>query len=115
MIPDDAECGLYLGETQLELGSFDDASAIFLDVVKKNPTYTQAYYFLGQSLGKQGDLADAHYNLAIYHARKRDYQTAVVQLRRALKYAKDAEKRAKIEKALKKLEDGLSKTKKKSE
>jgi hypothetical protein len=32
-----------------------------------------------------------------------------------LKYAKDAEKRAKIEKALKKLEDGLSKTKKKSE
>ena len=115
MIPDDAECGLYLGETQLELGSFDDASAIFLDVVKKNPTYTQAYYFLGQSLGKQGDLADAHYNLAIYHARKRDYKTAVVQLRRALKYAKDAEKRAKIEKALKKLEDGLSKTKKKSE
>ena len=115
MIPDDAECGLFLGELQLELGAFDDASAVFLDIVKKNPTYTQAYYFLGQSLGKQGDLADAHYYLAVFHARKRDYQTAIVQLRRALKHAKDPEKKAKIEKALKELEGSLSKAKKKSE
>ena len=113
-IPDDAECGLFLGELQLELGAFDEASAVFLDLVKKNPGYTQAYYFLGQSLGKQGDLADAHYYLAVFHARKREYQTAVAQLRRALKHAKDAEKRAKIEKALKQLEDSLSKAKKKS-
>ncbi|MGD9182412.1 MAG: M48 family metalloprotease [Desulfobacterales bacterium] len=113
-IPNDAECGLFLGELQLELGAFDDASAVFLDIVKKNPTYTQVYYFLGQSLGKQGELADAHYYLAVFHSRKRDYQTAVIQLRRALKYAKDAEKRAKIEKALKQLEDSLSKAKKKS-
>ena len=115
MKPDDAECGLFLGQTQLELGAFDDATAVFLEVVKKNPNYTQAYYFLGQSLGKQGDLADAHYYLAVYHARKRDYQTAVVQLRSALKHAKDPEKKAKIEKALKQIEDGLAKAKKKSE
>jgi predicted Zn-dependent protease len=115
MIPEDAECGLFLGEAQLELGAYDDASAVFLDIVKKNPNYTQVYYFLGQSLGKQGDLADAHYYLAVFHARKRDYQTAVVQLRRALKHAKDPEKKAKIEKSLKKLEDSLSKAKKKSE
>jgi predicted Zn-dependent protease len=113
-IPNDAECGLYLGELQLELGAYDDASAIFLDIVKKNPTYTQVYYFLGQSLGKQGDLADAHYYLAVFHSRKRDNQTAVIQLRRALKYAKDPAKKAKIEKALKKLEDSLSKAKRKS-
>jgi predicted Zn-dependent protease len=115
MKPDDAECGFFLGQTQLELGAFDDATAIFLEVVKKNPDYTQVYYFLGQSLGKQGDLADAFYYLAVYHARKRDYHAAEVQLRRALKHAKDAEKRAKIEKALKELEDSLSKAKKKSE
>lgn len=114
MIPDDAECGFFLGQTQLELGAFDDASAVLLDLVKKNPAYTQAYYFLGQSLGKQGDLADAHYYLAVFHSRKREYQTAVAQLRRALKHAKDAEKRAKIEKALKQLEDSLSQAKKKS-
>lgn len=111
MKPDDAECGLYLGQTQLELGAFDDATAVFLEVVKKNPNYTQAYYFLGQSLGKQGDLADAHYYLAVYHARKRDYHTAVIQLRSALKYAKDPEKKAKIEKKLKELEDGMAKKK----
>jgi predicted Zn-dependent protease len=110
-IPNDAECSLYLGQTQFELGAFDDASALFLDVVKKNPSYTQAYYFLGQSLGKQGDLADAHYYLAVFHSRKRDYKTAVLQLKRALRYAKDAEKKAKIEEALKKLEDGLAKKK----
>jgi predicted Zn-dependent protease len=115
MIPEDAECGLFLGEAQLELGAYDKASALFLDIVKKNPTYTQVYYFLGQSLGKQGELADAHYYLAVFHARKRDYQTAVIQLRSALKHAKDPEKKAKIEKSLKKLESGLSKTKKKTE
>ncbi len=115
MKPDDAECGLFLGQTQLELGAFDDATAVFLEVVKKNPRYTQVYYFLGQSLSKQGDLADAHYYLAVYHARKRDYQTALVQLRSALKHAKDPEKKAKIEKALKQLEDGMAKAKKKSE
>ena len=115
MIPDDAECGLFLGEAQLELGAYDDASTVFLDVVKKNPTYTQVYYFLGQSLGKQGELADAHYYLAVFHARKKDYQTAAIQLRRALKYVKDPEKKAKIEKSLKTLEDSLAKKKKKAE
>ena len=110
-IPDDAECGLYFAQTQFELGAFDKASALLLDVVKKNPNYTQAYYFLGQSLGKQGDLADAHYYLAVFHSRKREFKTAVLQLRRALRYVKDAEKKAKIEEALKKLEDGLAKKK----
>ncbi len=108
MIPGDADSSLYLGQTQFELGAFDDASALFLDVVKKNPNYTQAYYLLGQSLGKQGDLADAHYYLAVFHSRKRDFKMAVLQLRRALRYAKDAEKKAKIEEALKKLEDALA-------
>ena len=113
MMPDNGECGLFLGQTQLELGAFDNASAVLSEVVTKNPTYTQAYYFLGQSLGKQGDLANAHYYLAVYHARKRDFQTALVQLRRALKHAKDPETKAKIEKALKQLEDGMSDAKKK--
>ncbi len=110
-IPDDAECSLFLAQTHFELGAFDASSALLLDVVKKNPNYTQAYYHLGQSLGKQGDLADAHYYLAVFHSRKRDFKTAVQQLRRALRYAKDPEKKAKIEAALKKLEDSLTKKK----
>jgi lipoprotein NlpI len=64
---------------------------------------------LGQSLGKQGNLGDAHYYLGIYHTRKGDYKTAVVQYRNALKYVKDPDRRAIIEKRLKKFEKALSK------
>lgn len=114
-IPDDAECRLFLGQTQIELEMYDEASQLLLNLVEENPEYTQAYYFLGQSLGKQGNLADAHYYLAIYHSRKRDYQTAVVQLQNALKYTQDAEKRAKIENKLKELKGILAQKNEKSE
>jgi len=115
MIPEDAQCRLFLGQTQMELGSYDEASLVLLRLVENNPDYTEAYYFLGQSLGKQGNLADAHYYLAIYHSRKRDYQTAAVQLQNALKYTEDAEKRAKIEDKLKELKGILAQKDEKSE
>ena len=108
MIPDDADCRLFLAQTQMELELYDEASSILLRLVQDNPDYTEAYYFLGQSLGKQGNLGDAHYYLAVYHLRKRDYQTAVIQLQNALKYTQDAEKRAKIEDKLKELKDRSS-------
>jgi predicted Zn-dependent protease len=114
MIPDDPDCRLFLGQTYLELGLNKEASTVFLDLIEKNPAYTQVYYFLGQSLGKEGNLADAHYYLGVYHSRKRDYPTAVVQFRRALKYTHNAEKRAKIEKTLKEIEAALLKERKKS-
>ena len=115
MIPDDAECRLFLGQTQMELELYDEASSVLLSLIEKNPDYTQAYYFLGQSLGKQGNLADAHYYLAVYHSRKKDYQTAVVQLQNALKYTKDAERRAQIENKLKELKGILSPKNEKSD
>jgi len=109
LIPDDADCGLYLGQTYMEMGLLDEASPVLREVVKKHPRYTKAYFILGQSLGKQGNLGDAHYYLAIYHSRRGDYKTAVVQYRRALKYVKDIERRTKIEKRLKRLEKALAK------
>jgi predicted Zn-dependent protease len=115
MIPDDAECGLFLAQTQIELELYNEASLVLMGLVEKYPDYTQAYYFLGQSLGKQGNLGDAHYYLALYHIRKGDYQTAVVQLQNALKYTTDAEKRARIENKLKELKGNLSAKNEKSE
>jgi predicted Zn-dependent protease len=115
MIPDDAECLLYLAQTQMELEIYDEASLILLRLVEKNPDYTEAYYFLGQSLGKQGNLADAYYYLAVYHSRKDDNQTAIVQLQNALKHTQDAAKRAKIENKLKELKGTLSPKNEKSE
>jgi predicted Zn-dependent protease len=115
MIPDDAECRLFLGQTQMELELYDESSLILLSVVEKNPDYTQAYYFLGQSLGKQGNLGDAHYYLAVYHSRKNEYQTALVQFQNALKYTKDEERRAQIENKIKELKSILSQKDEKSE
>jgi predicted Zn-dependent protease len=112
MIPDDADCNLYLGQTYMEMAQYDEASSILRGVVEKHPGYTRAYYILGQSLGKQGNLADAHYYLGIYHTRKRDLKTAIVQYRRALKYTKDSERQATIEKRLKKLEKMLAEQRK---
>jgi predicted Zn-dependent protease len=109
LIPDDADCGLYLGQTYMEMGLLDEASPVLREVIEKHPGYTKAYFILGQSLGKQGNLGDAHYYLGVYHTRKRDYKIAVAQYRRALKYVKDIERRTKIEKRLKRLEDALAK------
>ena len=109
MIPDDADCALYLGQAYLEMGRADEASPVLQEVVDKHPRYTKAYYSLSQSLGKQGNLADAHYYLGIYHTQKRDYKTAVAQFQRALTYVKDENRRNQIEEHLKKLQDALSK------
>jgi predicted Zn-dependent protease len=108
-MPDDADCGLFLGQTYIAMGRYEESSAILLDVVKKHPRYTRAYFTLGQSLGKEGNLADAHYYLAIYHIRKLDLKTAVAQYRRALKYTTDADRRAEIEERLEKYEKILAK------
>ena len=111
-IPDDADCSLFLGQTYMAMGRYEEASSVLRGVVEKHPDYTRAYYILGQSLGKQGNLADAHYYLGTYHARKRDLKTAIVQYRRALKYTQDAERRATIEKRIKKFEKILAKQRK---
>ena len=109
MIADDADCGLYLGQTYMDMGLFDEASPVLEEVVKKHPGYTKAYYILGQSLGKQGNLGDAHYYLGVYYTHKRDYKNAAVQYRLALKYVKDPDRRAKIEERLKKFEEAFTK------
>ena len=109
MIPDDADCGLFLGQTYMDMGLFEESSPVLQQVVNKHPHYTRAYLILGQSLGKQGNLGDAHYYLGIYHTRRGDYKTAVVQYRQALKYVKDPARRAKIEERLKKFEEAFTK------
>ena len=115
MIPDDALGCLYLGQTQMELELYDQSSLILSKLVDQNPHYTEAYYFLSQSLSKQGNLADAYYYLAVYHSRKREYQAAAIQYQNALKYTKDTEQRAKIEDKLKELKGDLSSKNEKSE
>ena len=103
MIPDDPECLFYLGRTQMELGNLAEASDNFLKLTRQAPRFAQAYYFLGQSLGQQQMLGDAHYYLGVFYLRKRDFKNAKVQLKQALKYPQDDEKRKQINEWLDKM------------
>jgi predicted Zn-dependent protease len=113
MIPDDAECLFYLSRTQMELGNLAEASDDLLKLTRQYPDFTQAYYFLGQSLGQQEKLGDAHYYLSVFYLRKRDFKNAKVQLKQALKYPQDDEKRKKIDEWLSEM-SGKGKNKSKS-
>jgi predicted Zn-dependent protease len=97
MIPQDPECAFFLGRTQLELGNMKEATDLFLKLTREYPTFTHAYYYLGQSLGQQQELGEAHYYLGVYYLRKRDYKNGLVQLQQALKHLKDDSKRKQVE------------------
>jgi predicted Zn-dependent protease len=112
MMPEDPDTLFYLGRTQQELGRRAEAIALYTALIQKTPDYREAYYFLGQNLGQQGDLADAHYYLGIYHLRSRDFKTAVVQFKQALRHTADPEKRERTERLLKQVEEEIKAEKK---
>jgi predicted Zn-dependent protease len=97
MIPEDPECIFFLGRTQMEQGDLSASTDNFLKVIRHNPRFTSAYFYLGQSMGKQQNLGDAHYYLGVYYQRKSDYQNARIQFKQALKHSQDPERRKKIE------------------
>jgi predicted Zn-dependent protease len=111
MKPDDPECILFLGRTHLEMGQPKAASDYFLSLVEKYPRYKHGYYFLGQSLGKEGDLGNAHYYLGIFNLIEQDFKSASVHFKRALKHTEDSGRREEIEKILAKLNPPKSKKK----
>jgi predicted Zn-dependent protease len=112
MKPNDADCLLFLGRTQMELGQLKQASDHFYTLVKRFPNYKQGYYFLGHSLGKQGNMADAYYYLGLFYLRNRDLKAAVIHLERALKQTDDADRRKEIQDLLAKLDQAKEKQKK---
>jgi len=112
MIPEDPDTLFFLGRTQQELGRSAEAVALYTAVIQKTPDYRDAYYFLGQSLGKQGALADAHYYLGIYHVRGRDFKTAATQFRQSLRSSDAPEKRERAERLLKQVEEEIKAEKK---
>ncbi|MGD9300026.1 MAG: M48 family metalloprotease [Desulfobacterales bacterium] len=114
MIPEDPECQFYIGRTQMELGNLAAASDRLLKLTLQYPQFTQAYYFLGQSLGQQEQLGDAHYYLGVFYLRNRDFKNAMIQLKQALKHSKDDEKRKQIQDWLSKMGGKKNKGKDKS-
>jgi predicted Zn-dependent protease len=94
---------LYLGRTQMELGRFADARETFKNLVRTNENYTQAYYYLGESSGRLGDLFAAHYNLGCFYQQKGDLKNAGFHLNRALKLATNEGQKQMVETQLKAL------------
>jgi predicted Zn-dependent protease len=103
MIPADQDCLFYLGRTQMEMGNLNAAADNLFKLTREHPRHTQAFYFLGQCLGQQQKLGDAHYYLGIFYLKKRDFKNAQVQLKQALKHQQDDEKRKKINEWLSKM------------
>ncbi|NNL76602.1 MAG: M48 family metalloprotease [Desulfobacterales bacterium] len=109
MIPEDPECLFFLGRTQMELGDLPAASDNFIKLTRQHPHFAPGFFYLGQSLGQQQKLGDAHYYLGIFHYKKRDYKNAVIQLKQALKHKQAPERRQKIEKWLSEISAAQSK------
>ena len=100
MMPKDPECTYYQGRVRLEMGNLSEAADDFLQLTRQYPQFAEAFYYLGQSMGQQEKLGDAHYYLGVYYVKKRDYKNAAIQFKQALKHLQDDEKRKEAEKWL---------------
>lgn len=107
-----AEGRFYLGRTMLELDDLAQAATAFETVLQEKNDYTQAYFFLGETRGKQGRMSDAHYHLGQFYWRTKDLKNAAFHLRRALKENPDPQRRKTIEELLAKITKKQRKEKK---
>jgi len=98
--PNNPQSYFFLGRVQLELGQYQNAEETFLSLLEKEPHYDEAYYFLGETFGKRGNLGEAHYYLGLFYQKKDNLHKAGFHLTRALKQTTDPDTRQKIETAL---------------
>ena len=104
LAPDDTETNFFMGRVYLQLGNLDDAQTAFEKAIRRKPVYKEALYYLGETYGKQGNMADAHYYLGFYNLYKFDQKAGVFHLKRALEKSNDPERIDEINKILKKIE-----------
>jgi predicted Zn-dependent protease len=92
-----AEGRFYLGRTLLETEDLEAAAEAFETVLRQQSDYTDAYYFLGETRGKQGRMSDAHFRLGQFYWRTKDLKNATFHLQRAMKADPDPARRETIE------------------
>jgi predicted Zn-dependent protease len=112
LVPNDPGGLLFLGRTQMELEKFNEAASSFEELIRKNPDYTQAYYFLAKAYNSQGRKTEIHYLLGIYYKKKGELKNAVIHLERALKNVKDSEKERKIKEMIKEVRKKMKRSRK---
>lgn len=94
---------LYLGRTQMELGRLAEARDTFENLVRDYADYAPAYFYLGESSGRLGDMFNAHYHLGRYYQLKGDLRNAGFHLNRALSLATSDREKDLVEQQLKAL------------
>jgi predicted Zn-dependent protease len=95
---------LYLGRTLMQMDRLAEARETLENLVRQHKNFGQAYYFLGESCGRLGDMFGAHYYLGRYYQREGNFKNADFHLKRALKLADDDAKKRLAERQLKSLE-----------
>lgn len=100
----DPDTMFYLGRTCLELGKIDQAADAFETLVQTHPRYDRAFYFLGESYGRKGDMPLSHFFLGQHYHQQKSYQTALFHLRKAAEDLQDPEKKAEAGKLIREIE-----------
>lgn len=83
-----------------KLGLHDKSITLYKRIIQQEPRYLPALYELGKVAGEQGNLDDAHFYLGIYHNNRREADTALFHLNKALELTKDEKRKEQIEKML---------------
>jgi len=102
--PEDPEGRFLLGRSQIETGDLEGALTTLKGLIKTHPGYGSGIRYLGETYGKLGNLAEAHYHLGMYYREEGDLKNARFHLTRALKlFANDRVRQEEIQEALKAL------------
>lgn len=98
--------GLFFrGRARMAGGETEAAIADFKKVAESFPDYPRALLFLGQGLGEQGRLGQAHYYLGRYYRETGELENAMFHLKRALRETVDPVLTEKIHEAQEDLKD----------
>lgn len=103
----DTERYFYTAMAAEKLGIHDKSTALFKQIIQKEPHYLPALYELGKAAGEQGNLEDAHFYLGIYHNNRREPDTALFHLNKAMELTKDEKRKEQIKKMLADIQEFL--------
>ena len=107
------EALLYLGRIAIDEHRYRQAQELLEKVLKLNPDLDEAYQHLGMAYGRDGKLALAHENYAIFFERTGDTRNALYHFDKALEYAGEGSARARgIKQRVEKLKNKGKQTKK---
>lgn len=96
---------LYLARSRMANGDCKGAIASLEKLHEKFPDHKRALYFLGQCLGEQGRLGEAHYYLGLHYSRNDEFENARFHFKRALDKVRDVTLEEKISKEMENLRE----------